>query len=367
MRAAPCVPILLFVLGTVSAQGGRPDSTYSFVYLGDLHFDRMSHHNLAWVKSTMPNDLRQIEDYVRITRDNTPDLLRRVQEVIEGSDGRIRMVIQGGDLTEGLCGTAALQETQFQDALAAIRRAIPDVPFLAVKGNHDITGPGAREAYDRVVLPWLSHESGKPVQSASFFLMQGPDLFVFFDAYHHHDLDWLERTLRENHHRYAFLVMHPPAVPYDARSSWHLFSKPKEQETRVRFLTILGADRVVLFTAHLHKFSVVARRTPTGAFVQFSMSSVISTPEVSVKGYREGIRNYGGPLVELEPEFQPATWDERYRLLEDEKPFVTRLEYADFPGYAVVHVSDAGISAEIYLGSSDRLWKTVSLTPPVAE
>jgi hypothetical protein len=363
MTVVLCVQILLVVLGTAQAQTNRPDSTYSFVYLGDLHFDKMSHHDLEWVKANMPADLRQIEDYVRITREHTPGLFRRVQTAIESSDGRIKMIVQGGDLTEGLCGRAELQEIQFKDALEAVRRHIPKTPFIPAKGNHDITGPGAREAYDRVMLPWLSKECGKRVDSASFYFSKGPDLFIFFDAYHNNSLDWLEKTLKENSHRYAFVVMHPPAVPYDARSSWPLFSRAKEKDARERFLNLLGADKVLLLTAHLHKYGVVVRRTPTGSFVQFSMNSVISSPKVSVKNYLEGVTNYGGRLVELEPEFQPQTKDERYKLLEQEKPYITRFEFADFPGYAIIQVSDAKISADIYLGDSDERWKTVPLGP----
>ncbi len=358
-----CLQIIAFVSGTAWAQGDAARSTYSFVYLGDLHFDQMSHHDLDWVKANMAADLRQIEDYSRITQENTPGLFRRVQATIEASNDRIQMIVQGGDLTEGLCGTRELQETQFKDALAAIRHAIPKIPFLAVKGNHDITGPGAKEAYDRIMLPWLSRESGRPVDSASFFFTKGPDLFIFFDVYQNPNVDWLEKTLKENSHRYVFVVMHPPAVPYDARSSWALFSKPSQTQTRARFLNLLGADKAVLLTAHLHKFGVVARRTSAGTFVQFSMSSVISAPEVSVKNHLEGVKNYGGRLVDLEPEFQPATRDERSKLLEQEKPHLTHFEFADFPGYAVIHVSDAQITADLYLGSSARLWKTVSLAP----
>jgi hypothetical protein len=358
-----CLQIVVFVCGTAKAQGDAARSTYSFVYLGDLHFDKMSHHDLDWVKANMPSDLRQIEDYSRITQENTPGLLKQVQTAIEASGGRIQMVVQGGDLIEGLCGSRELQETQFRDALAAIRHAIPKTPFLAVKGNHDITGPGAKEAYDRIMLPWLSREAGTPVNSASFYFTKGPDLFVFFDAYQNPNLDWLEKALKENSHRYAFIVIHPPAVPYDARSSWALFSRPNQTQTRVRFLNLLGANKAVLLTAHLHKFGIVARRTATGTFVQFSMSSVISTPQVLVKNHLEGVKNYGGKLVDLEPEFQPPTKDERSKLLEQEKPHITHFEFADFPGYVVIHVSDTGISADIYLGNSGKLWKTVPLAP----
>jgi hypothetical protein len=363
ISAVLCAQILLPVLGTAQAPGSRPDSTYSFVYLGDLHFDRMAHHDLEWVKTKMPNDLRQIEDYVRITRANTPSLLRRVQAAIEASGGRIKMVVQGGDLTEGLCGTRELQEFQFRDALEAIRSHIPKTPFIPIKGNHDITGPGAREAYDRVMLPWLAKECGKPVESASFYVSQGPDLFVFFDAYHNNSVDWLEKTLKENAHRYAFIVMHPPVVPYDARSSWHLFSREKEAAVRERFLNVLGTHQAVLLTAHLHKYGIIVRRTPAGSFVQLGLNSVVSAPKVTVKNHLEGLKDYSGALVELEPEFQPDTREQRRALLEQEKPHIAHFEFADFPGYAVLHVSDATVRADIYPADSDKPWKTVSLCP----
>jgi len=360
-----CVHFIVLALGPAQAQGNGAGTAYSFVYLGDMHFDKKCHHDFEWVKANMPNDISQIEDYVRITEKYTPCLLRRVQTCIESSQGQIKMIIQGGDLTEGLCGSFELQQTQFKDVKALIRSHIPQTRFIAVKGNHDITGPGAREAFESVMLPWLSDECGKQINSASFYIMEGPDLFVFFDAYHNNDLDWLQRTLSQNKHRYVFVVMHPPAVPYNARSTWHLFSRASEKDVRERFLNILGANEVVLLTAHLHKYSILARRTPAcagaGTFVQFSVNSVISSSKISVKDQLEGVESYGGQLVELEPQFQPDTKKERQKLLEDEKPYITYFEYADFPGYAIINVSEAGINIDIYTGDSDKVWKNISL------
>ena len=347
---------------TTGARGNKPGPAYSFVYLGDMHFDKMAHHDFEWVKADKPNDIRQIEGYVKNTEKYTPGLLRRVQTSIDSSGGRIKMIVQGGDLTEGLCGSRELQETQFKDARQMIRKYIPETRFVAVKGNHDITGPGAREAYDNVMLPWLSEECGKKIESASFFFMQGPDLFVFFDAYHNNKLDWLEKTLSGNKHRHAIVVMHPPAVPYNARSTWHLFSRDREKDVRERFLNILGKYKVVLLTAHLHKYHVLVRKTPAGAFPQFSINSVIDSPNISVRDHLEGVDNYGDALVELEPEFQPDTRQQRQKMLEDEKPYIERFEFANFPGYAVINVSDAGINADIYTGDSGKIWKSVPLS-----
>jgi len=356
-----CVHIIILALGAAKALGNVPGPAYSFVYLGDIHFDKRSHHDFEWVQANMPGDIRQIEGYITNTEKYTPGLLRRIQTSIESGDGRIKMIIQGGDLTEGLCGSRELQETQFKDVKDFIRSYIPKTTFIFTKGNHDITGPGAKEAFDSVVLPWLSNECGKQIDSASFYFMEGPDLFVFFDAYHDNNLDWLEKTLSENRRRYVFVVMHPPAVPYGARSTWHLFSREREKDVRERFLNILGANKVLLLTGHLHKYSVLARKTPTGAFVQFSMNSVISSPKIVVRDQLEGVENYSGQLVELEPEFQPDTKQQRQKLLEDEKLYIAYFEYADFPGYAIINVSDTGISIDIYMGDSDKVWKNVPL------
>jgi len=361
LTAALCVLIIVSAHGAAEALGNVPGPAYSFVYLGDVHFDKRSHHDFQWVQANMPADIRQIEDYVTNTEKYTPSLLRRIQTSIESSAGQIRMIVQGGDLTEGLCGSRELQETQFRDAKEFIRNYIPDTIFIATKGNHDITGPGAKEAFASVMLPWLSKECKKQIDSASFYFTEGPDLFVFFDAYHDNNLDWLEKTLSQNRGRYVFVVMHPPAVPYGARSTWHLFSREKEKDVRERFLNILSANKVVLLTAHLHKYSVLARRTPKGAFMQFSMNSVISSPKIVVRDQLEGVKNYSGQLVELEPEFQPDTKQQRQKLLEDEKPYIAYFEYADFPGYAIINVSDTGINIDIYTGDSDKVWKNVSL------
>lgn len=362
---ALCVQIIALAGAFANTQEAGRGVAYSFVYLGDIHFDRKSHHDLEWVRANKPDDLRQIEEYVSHTAERAPGLMKRIQTAIEASDGRIKMIIQGGDLTEGLCGSQELQETQFKETIAFIRQYIPETPFIAAKGNHDITGPWAKEAFDHIMLPWLSKECDKSIDSASFFIMQGPDLFVFFDAYHNNNLDWLEKTLSENKHRHAFVVMHPPAVPYNARSTWHLFWRNKDKAARERFLNILGASRVVLLTAHLHKYGVVGRRTPKGDFVQFSVNSVISSADIAVKDHLEGLENYNARLVELEPEFQPDTKQERQKMLEDEKPYITRFEYADFPGYAIINVSDAGVNADIYTGDSAKVWKSVSLAPAI--
>jgi hypothetical protein len=161
--------------------------------------------------------------------------------------------------------------------------------------------------------------------------------------------------------------VHPPVVPYNARSTWHLFWREREKDARERFLQILGESNAIVLTAHLHKFHVLRRKTSSGTFVQFSMNSVISSPDPKVRDHLEGLNNYGGDLVKLEPEFQPETEAERRKMLEDEKPYITSFEIADFPGYTVINVSDDDVTADIFVGDSAKAWKSVSLTPMLSK
>ncbi len=41
---------------------GASANTFSFILLGDLHFDRLAHHDLTWLQRDKPDDLRQVRD-----------------------------------------------------------------------------------------------------------------------------------------------------------------------------------------------------------------------------------------------------------------------------------------------------------------
>jgi len=151
--------------GLTPAHGANasPAKAFSFVLLGDMHYDKIEHHDMAWVQKDKPNDVRQIEGYCRNTREVTPLLLARVRATIarlnEHPATRVAFVLQAGDLVEGLCGSEELSVKQNADAVAFVRDAQLGAPLLFTKGNHDITGPGAVAAFGRVFHPFLTAQA----------------------------------------------------------------------------------------------------------------------------------------------------------------------------------------------------------------
>jgi hypothetical protein len=352
--------LVTFSFFVVIGQDARP---FAFIALGDIHFDRLEHHDLDYVRQKHgEGDIRQILNYSRLTETVLPKTFAELREQVKTFQPSVDFVAQLGDFVEGLCGNPHLARRHCEEAVAFVKGTQLGVPFLITKGNHDITGPGALDAYNAVILPFLSEQLGQPINSASFFVRRSDTLFVFFDAYDGESLNWLEKVLSSQQAKQVFVLLHPPVVPIGARSLWHLYAHPEKQTQRQRLLNLLGRHRAIVLTAHLHKFGIVMRRTNEGAFVQVTLNSVIPSPEIEPQQVLKGVEHYGGELVKLEPSFEPQTEPQRRASLEAERPFIGYYEYADAPGYAIFVVDGSTVRAHFYVGLGKRCWRTVDLT-----
>ena len=366
--AAVAVPALALAPSLPAASDSRG---FSFVLLGDLHFDRLEHHDLLWLRTNKPNDVRQVEDYTRITREITPQLFSTVRDTISdltrSEHARTEFVLQVGDLVEGLCGSEELALRQNSEVLAFVRDAKLGVPFLFTKGNHDITGYGAKEAFQTAFHPFINEQSrsvdptAKQSKACSAF-RQGNALFCCFDAYDGESLPWLEAVLAKRTEQHCFVVIHPPVAPYGARSTWHVYSNTKQKPEREKILQLLGDQNAFVLGGHIHKFNVLVRKAGRGRFLQLAVSSIIRTLQIAEKNVLTGVADYTGDQIKVEPTFSPATEAERRAVYATEGPFVTHFEYADLPGYAVVTVNGPAVEAKIFSGTTRTGWRTVRMS-----
>lgn len=344
---------------------------FSFVLLGDLHFDKLEHHDLAWIEKHKGGDLGQIRNYSKLTVEIMPQLFGTLRDVIveaQRTPGHeIDFVLQVGDLVEGLCGTEELAARQNREAVDFVAAAGLDVPFVFTKGNHDVTGDGAPAAFDQVLLPFQKQQAAKFTSTieragANYAFTHGGAEFFFFDAYVPDSLDWLEAALAKRSAKQAFVVIHPPVVPYGARATWHLYASPKDAARRAKLLTLLGQQHAFVLGGHIHRFNSLARLTENqGRFAQLAVSSVINKATPAAKDELLGVAEYTGDQIRVEPRFSPETEPQRRAVYDAERPFVPEFEYADLPGYAVVTVDGGSVVARIYAGTSRQLWRTVDL------
>ena len=345
---------------------------FAFPLLGDLHYDELSCHDLEFLGREKPDDLRQVREYSSLTTDMVPRLFASVRETIaelNGSpDTTVPFTVQVGDLVEGLCGSGEQARQLNAAALALVREARLGAPFLFTKGNHDITGPDAADAFKSVFHPFLGEQAAafggeSKLTAARYRVEYGDALFCFFDAYDKESLPWLEAELARRTARHCFVVIHPPVVPYGARATWHIFSSQRDQAQRERLLELLGQHNVFVLSGHIHKYNLLVRATPGGGrFLQLAVSSVIHAPDPKPRHLLSGLKDYNVDQVTVEPNFSPATEPQRRAIYRAEAPFVKQFQYADLPGYAVVKVHGPRVTAMVYSGIGRQAWRTLALS-----
>ncbi len=343
---------------------------FSFILLGDLHYDSLAHHDMKWLDQHHGGDLSQIQNYSKLTAEVMPGMFAAVKQQIAAlrdSPAPPAFVLQVGDLVEGLCGTAELSAHQNREALAFVARADLGIPFVFTKGNHDVTGDGAKEAFDEVLLPFMAQQARKldaatTHTQANHTLTYGDAQFAFFDAYDKTSLEWLEAVAAKRTSKHLFAIIHPPVVPYGARATWHLYAGEKAKAQRAKLLEVLGQQETMVLGGHLHKFSALTRLAGGKSFSQLAVSSVVSALNQKPKAELHGLATYTGDQVNLEPKHAPETAAQRRDIYASERQQVTAFEYADAAGFAVITVNAGRVDAAVHAGSQSAAFQTLKIS-----
>lgn len=352
-------------LPDVPATGADAAAPWSFGLLGDTHFDRLEHHDLKWLAVDHPGDVEQVRRYSDHAAKLLPKLFQTLRKQIAAGGATFDSVLHVGDFVEGLCGNAALAERHVREGLEFLVEAAWNVPLVLTKGNHDVTGPGAVEAYDKLMLPLLAKTLQEPITKARYAVERRGALFACYDCYDKTSLAWLKETLgaRRRTTGPTFVVVHQPIVPFQARGNWCVFIKPEQHAQRDELLNLLGDHRAIVLCGHVHRYGLTVRNTDHGPFTQLALSSILSGETQEPQQVLVGLDNYGPELTELEPSFQPNSKEERHKIFVAEKPHLSKFEYANTAGYAVLHVAGMKVTADMYNGTSMTPWKTIDLTP----
>jgi hypothetical protein len=109
-------------------------------------------------------------------------------------------------------------------------------------------------------------------------------------------------------------------------------------------------------------FGVVADRA--GAVIPGA--KVVAESDETGQRYT-GVHEYTPDQIKVEPDFSPANEVERRALLQAEAQFIKQFEYGDAPGYAVIKVGGARVTANLYAGAAREPWRRLDLSALLAE
>jgi len=351
---------IFFFLAIVSWQALAQKS--SFLILGDLHYDLLDDHDMKWL-ATKPDDFRQVtQEYALYTERNWRDFMELLRQKVQTAKPAVKAVIQLGDLSEGLAGSAEKAEQMAANAMKALEAANLAVPWILVKGNHDVTGPGAADAFQKFYLPMIRKETNQPeIKNASYSYTTADVQITCLDSWDKNTdrIAFLERELSTSKAKFKFVAVHEPVIPVTERC-WHMFRQDPEQ--RAKLLEVIARNRAIVLCAHLHRYSVVCRNTPYGPILQVMVNSVVKDRNY-LKPDRI-ITEYGPSLAGNLPEWQPETLSARKTMLAGEAKHVTYYKQTDLPGYAIVKTDGkkGTVQLEYYAAFGQMPYDTIDLT-----
>ena len=354
-----CIVALL-----IAGCNASTENQTGFIVLGDMHYDRIENHDLAWL-AEQGDDLRQVTtEYTVFTNNFWSDFTALLRERSSKED--VDAVLQLGDLSEGLAGTEELADQMAECLFRAVDSVGFDVPVIITKGNHDITGPGAEDAYNRIYLPNMARLAGLDSLASADYSKEIEDvLFVCFDPWNRtgDNLEKLEKNLEASNAKYKFVMTHEPVIPINERC-WHLLRRRPEK--RNELLRIIAENNAIVLCAHMHLYSVVRRDTEWGPVVQILVNSVIRDRDMIEP--MEVKTEYGESLALNVPDWKPETMEERCQWLREETPYVKYFKQMDLPGYGIMKIDHKkkSVVLEYYAGMSETPFDVVDINEVLA-
>ncbi|MDB4584230.1 metallophosphoesterase [Draconibacterium sp.] len=329
--------------------------------LGDLHYDLLQDHDMDWLRNK-PEDLRQVtKEYTVYTRENWADFMTVVKTRAASEEPPVKDILQLGDLSEGLAGTEEKAMQMASNTIKAIDASQMPVPWIIAKGNHDITGPGAKKAFQEHYIPMFRKQTNNTeINSASYSYSYDHVQITCIDPWDSETdiITFLENELSESDAKFKFVMVHEPVIPVTERC-WHILRK--EEEKREKFLEVLARNKAIILCGHLHRYSVVARNTAYGPVVQVMAVSVVKDRKYQKPS--NVITEYGPSLAENKPDWQPETLDARKAILSEEAKYVTYFKQTDLPGYAIINIdeNENSILLKYYAAFGDKPYDIVDL------
>lgn len=357
--AVACFMVIVFQLSTLAVRK-------SFILLGDIHYDKIENHDLEWLMER-EGDFRQVTEGYCVNTEKYWNKFSSAVKAFSDQD-HVKCIVQLGDLSEGLAGTETLAYQMANGLFQAIDDVGFNVPFIICRGNHDTTGPGAKEAFNDVYLPNMQRLSGTSdnVTSSRYATTIDDMLFVSYDSYDNTCTPaWLDQVLKASDARYKFVLNHEPVIPITYRV-WHAYRTAAKAATREQFLKVIAQNGAIALTGHLHVYSVIRRDTEWGPILQLAANSVINND--SFNSVRNLVTEYSTAFVDAKPNYVPEEIENRRALIAAEAPYVRYFREGDICGYGVITIDDetGEIIYEYYADYKTEPCETVNLTEIMA-
>ena len=338
--------------------GQGDGGAYKVLVFGDLHYDAGEFHH-----SPPPtvNRKKERERNFKMWRAKSPALIAAAGR--RGRAEHVAFAVQLGDMMQGDCDDAELQQAMIRAAFAVLKKHFPGIPLLPVKGNHDIRvlkNSRNNAAANAALLPIISDELGKKVTGNSCYsFRRGRDLYIAIDGFVDAKATcaFVKRTLDANPDtRYVFFMTHLPLMPTSTGAFWLVPGYD-------RIVRMLAERNSLVLAAHTHK--------PTLSTLTMKNDAKVTQLIVSSMGHswniKRGVRGY-------------QSWEQYAAAFEKELPAARkskklRRQWREWnscgtstlrqlfrnTGFVILEVNDEHVVARYYINAANKPGETIEL------
>lgn len=340
MKKEFCVILFLFPLFFIQSAENAP---YKVMVLGDIHYDNPEFHQKEAPSKALKKE--RIRNY-EMWKGPSFKLLESAGKHAKAES--CAFAIQMGDIAQGDADTPELLGKMLEKAFRTVKSYFPDIPLLAVKGNHDIRGyqKTIQRPADNVLMGLVAKEIGAG-KGSSWTFRKGKDLYIGIDGFRPEKqcIAFVKKALLDNPEtRYVFLVTHLPVIPATIHSPfWNL---PGNFE----IADLLEKRKAVILAGHTHSFSITTRKTRNGKLVQLVSTSLgrdwlsgkTMQPSLDWTSVRDAARkSVRGKNAEKN--------QKKLETIDSKGEYSTRI-YTRISGYVILKINDERVEAEIYTG-----------------
>ena len=319
---------------------------YDFIVLGDTHYDSL---DVRLNPEALKKQYQKDEMVRNLTRWHAaiPALL---DEVAARSARDIAFAVQLDDIIQGDCGAGPLQARSYQQATERICRGM-QCPVYFVKGNHDVRGEGAEEAYQRWMLPFMERGYGMRAHGggANFIMEVEGDLFIVFDCMRP-NLNFVRKALAEHPHcRNLFFLTHYPILPCSRNPADIIWGRKEGTEMRRELWKMLAGRNAVVLCAHTHSPSLFQYKFRDG---RVSQLVTFSMPPVELPPWKEMREEKGKRYFSEEHLGEKTLAQENVQDIADDcrKALENYSYFQPQGGYVVIHVDGGRVEASLHYG-----------------
>ena len=359
IRSLLCVLSILFILASAGAAGQGEPGDYKVLVMGDAHFDAPEFH-----RTPPASDGRRHERSrnLKMWKANSPALFSAAGK--RAAAEKVAFAVQLGDLAQGDCDDAELQGAMIRKAYATVKKNLPDgVPFLLVKGNHDIRTVGKSKnnaAANAVLLPIISKELGRKVtKNSCYAFMRGRDLYIAVDGFipAKETEAFVKKTLDAHPDtRYVIFMTHLPLLPASIRAPFWLVPGYD------KIAAMLETRNTLVLAAHTHSPSLSTRTTVRGKITQLIVSSMGNA--WSSKRIKGKFLDWAGFVSAVEGEIPKAKNPEKIRKRWTDWKSSGDMTFQYFfvnSGFVVLEIDDDQVVAHYYINTAAKPAATLKL------